>query len=372
MNGEEFIRVRATKTTQGAGVAVFSFFLYGADIARIADITKLARENGELKGFQREGIQSHVRDILQFLDSGPGLFPNSIVLALSPDVSFEAVRGKGKEGCSNLSVGGVIDIPVRPEGQRVAWIVDGQQRSLALAQAKNKKIIVPVVGFVSRDLRTQREQFILVNKVKVLSPRLINELLPDVGVVLPRDLSARKLPSALCNELAEDPQSPFFGIIRRTSDKNGDGVIIDSALNKAIQQSLRSSMGALGQFKGDGDVGDADAMYRSLIIFWTAVKLAFPEAWGKPATKSRLMHSAGIRAMGALMDQIMIRADSLSDPAAEVQASIARIAPFCRWTSGRWEELEWAWNAVQSTPQHISRLSDHLMRLDRRLARVAS
>ena len=120
------------------------------------------------------------------------------------------MRGKPKEGCSDLSLGGVIDIPVRPEGQRVAWIVDGQQRSLALAQAKNKQIVIPVVGFVSKDLRTQREQFILVNKVKPLSPRLIDELLPDVGVVLPRDLAARKLPAALCTELAQDPRSPFF------------------------------------------------------------------------------------------------------------------------------------------------------------------
>ena len=71
MTGGEFIRVRATKTTQGDGVDVFSFFLYGADVARIADISKLSRVNGELKGFQRKGIQSHVRDILQFLDSGP-------------------------------------------------------------------------------------------------------------------------------------------------------------------------------------------------------------------------------------------------------------------------------------------------------------
>jgi DGQHR domain-containing protein len=372
MTGGDVLRVRATRTTQGDGVDVFSFFLYGTDVARVADISKLARINGELRGFQRKGIQSHVRDILHFLDSGPALFPNAIILALSPDISFEAVRGKPKEGCSDLSQGGVIDIPIRPEGHRVAWIVDGQQRSLALAQAKDKKIVVPIVGFVSKDLRTQREQFILVNKVKPLSPRLIDELLPDVGVVLPRDLAARKLPSALCTELAQDPRSPFHNILRRTSHKSNDGVIIDSALTKAIQQSLRSSMGALGQFKGDGEIGDADAMYRSLILYWTAVKAAFPDAWGRPAIQSRLMHSAGIRAMGALMDQIMIRADGTGDPPAEVRASLARLAPHCRWTSGKWDELGLAWNAIQSTPQHISRLSDHLMRLDRRLARVAA
>ena len=34
----------------------------------------------------------------------------------------------------------------------------------------------------------------------------------------------------------------------------------------------------------------------------------FPEAWGRPPTESRLMHSAGIEAMSLLMDRIMSRA----------------------------------------------------------------
>jgi DGQHR domain-containing protein len=371
---EEVIRVRATRAVQGDGIAIYSFFLRGADILRVADISRLGRSNGELEGFQRDEVKQHVKEMVEYLDTGPGLFPNAIILALSPDVVFGSTRGPGREGCNDLSQGGAIDLPVRPEGERVAWIVDGQQRSLALAQAKNKDIIVPVVGFIGRDLRMQREQFILVNKVKPLSPRLIDELLPEVGVVLPRDLAARKLPSALCAELAEDPKSPFHGLLRRQSEKGGDGVVIDSALNKAIQQSLRSSMGALGQYKGqsDGEGSDANAMYRALVQYWSAVREAFPDAWGKPATQSRLMHSAGIRAMGALMDQIMIRADSMSHPMGEVRSSLARLAPYCRWTAGRWEELGWAWNAVQSTPQHIARLSDHLMLLDRRLAKVAA
>ena len=35
----------------------------------------------------------------------------------------------------------------------------------------------------------------------------------------------------------------------------------------------------------------------------------FPDAWGKPAEQSRLMHGAGIRAMGRLMDRIMSALD---------------------------------------------------------------
>lgn len=371
---KDILQVRATRAIQGDGIPVYSFFLHGADIARIADISRLERENGKLKGFQRPQIKRHVREIVDFLDAGPSLFPNAIILALGPDVVFQLNGGRPRAGCSDLSQGGVLMLPVRSEHERVAWIVDGQQRSLALAQAKDKTIVVPVVGFESRDLETLRAQFILVNKVKPLSRRLIDELLPEVGVLLPRDLSARKLPSVLCEQLLRDPKSPFHGILSRPSTK-GAGVITDSPLAQAIAASLRSVSGALGQFKGNGNgsgAGDTDAMYRMLVLYWSAVRDTFPDAWGKSAEESRLMHSAGIRAMGALMDQIMIRADSMSDPVAEVRASLARIAPHCHWTKGRWEALGWAWNDINAISTHINRLRDHLMVLDRRLARAAA
>lgn len=369
MKRQENLRVRATRARQGNGVEIYSFFLRGADVARIADINRVGRSNDELEGFQRPEIKKHVRSIVEFLDSGPVLFPNAITLAFSSDVSFRAVRGRGVKDCADISEGGVITIPVRPQGKRAAWIVDGQQRSLALAQAQNDALVVPVVGFVSAELATHREQFILVNKARPLSPRLIDELLPKVGGLLPQDLAERRLPSVLTEELAKDQNSPFYKMLRRKSDPTGEGVITDSSLRMAIGQNLKSSMGALSQYRGAEDV-DVDAMYRTLFAFWTAVRDAFPDAWGKPATQSRLTHSAGIRAMGVVMDQIMVRADSAADPDREVRNSLQRLAPHCRWTSGQWDELGLKWNQVQSTPQHIQRLAEHLCRIDRKLARV--
>lgn len=364
---EEILQVRATRAEQSDGIAIYSFFLRGGDVARIADISRLERENGKLKGFQRAAIKRHVREITDYLDAEPALFPNAIILALQPEVEFKANGGKPRAGCSDLSQGGVLNLPVRAEGERVAWIVDGQQRSLALAQAKDQSIVVPVVGFVSRDLEMLRTQFILVNKVKGLPRRLIDELLPEVGAVLPRDLSVRKLPSLLCGELARDSKSPFYGLVSRPSEKGG--IMTDSPLTDAIAGSLRSASGALGQFKSSGDT---NAMYVTLVQYWSAIRDTFPEAWGKPPEQSRLMHTAGIRAMGALMDQIMIRANSMADPLAEVRASLRRIAPYCRWTKGRWEELGLAWNDINAFSTHINRLRDHLMVLDLRLARVAA
>src|SRR5688500_16626469 len=174
--GSERIVVRALRTYQGKQVAVFSFFLHGSDVLRVADISRISRDHkSELRGFQRKEIRSHVRSIVNYLESGPVLFPSAIILALSPEVHFAQSRGPSPSGLADIAQSGTLTIPVRPEGHQVAWIVDGQQRSLALAQAKSSKIPVPVVGFISGELETQREQFILVNKAKPLPTRLISE-----------------------------------------------------------------------------------------------------------------------------------------------------------------------------------------------------
>lgn len=370
--GSERIVVRALRTHQGKNVAVFSFFLQGSDVLRVADLSRISRdEKSELRGFQRKEIKNHVRSIVNYLESGPVLFPNAIILALSPEVRFVQSRGPSPEGLAEIAQSGTLTIPVRPAGHQVAWIVDGQQRSLALSQAKNSNISVPIVGFISGELETQREQFILVNKAKPLPTRLISELLPEVSALLPRDLANRKIPSELVNVLNRDPKSPFYQLIKRESEpKSKKAVIIDSAIIEAIKRNLRPPLGALSQYRGAEET-DTDAMYQALVVYWSAIKDAFKDAWGKPPTESRLMHSAGILSMGALMDQVMLRADSSNNPVLEVRDSMKRLQAHCSWVDGSWEALGWKWNEVQNTSQHISRLSEHLMRLDRDLARAS-
>ena len=369
------ISVRALRTRQGDGVDVFSCFMKGSDITRVAEISRVARdEHDALRGFQRKEIQNHVKSIVEYLDKGDVLFPNAIILALSPEIEFKQSRGPVPEGITESTQIGTLSIPIRQEGRRVAWIVDGQQRSLALSRTKNTEIAVPVVAFISGDLETQREQFILVNKARPLPVRLINELLPEIGVQLPRDLSVRKIPSELCNLLNRDPKSPFSGLIRRMSQADSDSaVIIDTALIKLMTSSIKNPLGALALYKQteDGDA-DIDGMYRTMFVFWDAVKNAFPDAWGKPPTKSRLMHSAGIQAMGVLMDRIMTRLHGHQDPRHEISQSLRRIKPFCRWTDGTWEGLGLKWNEIQNVPKHIRGLSDHLVRLDFTLSQKAA
>lgn len=364
---KDLIIVRALRATQGASFDVYSFFMRGADIVRIADISRLGRnEKDRLLGFQRPEIRSHVKSIVDYLNKGAVLFPNAIIVAMSPSIYFSASRGTRPNGDEGTAQTGTLKIPVYEEGKRVAWIVDGQQRSLALSRIEDKSILVPVIGFVSDRLDIQREQFILVNKAKPLSTRLIDELLPETsGAILPRELSLRKVPSELCGQLNRDPRSPFFQLIRRPSDRNSTNraVITDSAVINMIRNSINNPLGALVTFRvtnnGRDDV-DLESMYRILFNYWTAVRAVFPFAWGKDARQSRLMHSAGILAMGVLMDRIFARI-APNDDIEVVERELLKVAPACRWTEGTWKSIGVRWNEIQNTSRDIRRLQTALV-----------
>ncbi|MER8825328.1 DGQHR domain-containing protein [Mesorhizobium sp. M0938] len=362
---EAMLAVRAVRTEQ-ADKAVYAFFVAGADLLKFAEISRVHRDGeGSLQGFQRKGIKSHVQAITEFLDQGPVLFPNAIILALSPHARFTQARGEKPSGDVRSCEAGTLRIPLPSDGPKAAWIVDGQQRSIALSQARNKSFPVPVVAFVSEELSVHREQFILVNKAKPLDPRLINELLPEVDTAFPRDLSSRKIPSELVNLLQTSSDSPFQGLIKRVSEDSTTAVVTDSALIKAIRNSINSALGSLAPYKATAECpADVDAMYRILVAYWTAVRHVFPEAWGRPPTESRLMHSAGIEAMSLLMDRMMSRAAPGTDLLLHATESLSRVAPYCRWTYGRWAELQRDWNEIQNVGRDIKLLSGHLARLD--------
>jgi DGQHR domain-containing protein len=359
--------VRALRATQGSNVPVYSFFIPGHELLKVASIDRIGRSSrGKLEGFQREGIKRHVAAITEFLDSGNVLFPNAIILALSSQAKFVRSRGKEPQGSTSAGEIGTLYLPTGDTCRPAAWIVDGQQRSLALSQSQNRSLVVPVVAFLSEDLAIQREQFILVNKAKPLSPRLVDELLPEVDAYLPRDLATRKVPSALVDKLNRSAQSPFHTLIKRASDgPEAVGVVNDRALVTAIRKRIESPLGALATFRRSGNrSADTDAMYKILVDFWGAVKRAFPDAWGLPPTHSRLMHSVGIEAMSSLMDSLYMRMPSDEQSEAFLFRSLQAIAPHCSWHRGRWSDIDKNWNDLEYTSRDVRELTEQLVRLD--------
>lgn len=359
------ISIRAMRTFQ-AGIPVYAFFLPGNQILELAAITRLEKGSDGLEGFQREPVQRHIASMVEYLSKGEVLFPNAILLAMSPRVRFKKSRGPTPPALVGDGEAGLLEFPAVAPDRRFAWVVDGQQRSMALERAANSQLSVPVVAFASDDLQLHREQFVLVNKAKPLSRRFVDELLPEIDASrLPADMAPRRIPSALVTRLDEDPSSPFYGIIRRTtSARDPARVVHDAALTRAILKQINQPLGALASFRSlDGDTTDPNAMYQSLIEYWTQVKLAFPYAWGLPPERSRLMHGAGIEGMSALMDYLYPRLAGTKNIRRGVADALALLQPHCAWTEGRWIDLGCTWDEVEQTHKSVRRLIEQLIRL---------
>ena len=357
---------RALRVDQNGEHPLYMFTLTGDELLQVADISRISRdEAGKLIGYQRADVKKHVQDITDYLDQQDIIFPNSIILAFASSVKFKMSRGPSVgEG---LGVPGVLEIPLPANGSsKPAWIVDGQQRALALQMAKRRDFPVPINGFVADEIEIQRDQFLRVNSSKPLPRGLITELLPEVNTILPANLSKRQMPSAICDWLNQEKSSPFYQLIKRSSNKGTPlaktAVIADTSVVEMLKESLES--GCLFPHRNViTNETDFESIYRILAAYWSAVAKVFPEAWGKKTQKSRLMGGSGIRAMGRLMDRIMLEIDPGDDDApARAKKEIARIADCCRWTKGRWEELDLKWDALQNVPKHQSMLSNYLLR----------
>jgi DGQHR domain-containing protein len=358
---------RALRITQAVQAPLYMFTLTAGEILQVADISRVSRDDlGDLIGYQRPEVRGHIQEITDYLDSDQPLFPNPIIIALPSTVRFTCSRGPNVS--DGIAASGTLEIPLSSgNGHRPGWIVDGQQRAYALAAAKRQDFPVPVNAFIADTVDVQRDQFLRINNTKPLPRGLVTELLPKISTPLPPRLSVRKIPSALCDLLNTSDESPFRGLIRRPSAgavKGQRAVVTDTSLIQALQESLTSPSGCLFPYRNlsSGET-DFTGIWSALVLYWSVVKDTFPEAWGKPATQSRLMHGAGIRALGRLMDRIMASIDARQSGAREqVAADLALLAPYCHWTEGRWEGLGVRWNEIQNVPRHIHELSSFLMR----------
>ncbi|MEV6416174.1 DGQHR domain-containing protein DpdB [Kribbella sp. NPDC051718] len=365
---EGWIERRALRILQNEDMPLYLFALAAEEVDLVADVARIGRdEAGKLIGYQRPEKRKHVKQIQDYLDSANVLFPNGLILALPQEVRFKSSRGPGAS--DGLAVSGTLEMPISSvaEGPRPAWIVDGQQRSLALAKTKNTRLPVPVAGFVAVNLELQREQFLRVNTVQPLPSNLVTELLPEIARVPSSRMSTRKLPSALVDMLNQDADSPFYQLIRRassTAEGKRAAVVTDTSLVEALKESLESPSGVLFPYRNiAAGTTDTAGIRAVLITYWSAVRNTFPDAWAKPTTQSRLMGGVGIRAMGRLMERVMAHVD-VSNPACVKQAEeeLALVADVCSWTKGSWSELGLPWDELQNTPRHISALSNFLAR----------
>jgi DGQHR domain-containing protein len=357
------LRLPALEVRQGPRRKLYTFAVDGKQLPLFATISRIHRDdNSEVRGYQRPEVLSHINSIRRYLESDDPMIPNALVVAFDKRVLFEPTVPQKKLA---TVVPGTLVIPIDPDladEDKPGWVVDGQQRCAAIREARIDSFPICVTAFITDSDAEQRSQFILVNSTKPLPKGLIHELLPTTTGTLPAALQLRRFPAMLIDRLNYDSGSPLKKMIHTPTTP--DGVIKDNSVLRMVENSL--SDGALYGFRdpatGEGDV---EAMLGLLRNFWEAVKENFPEAWGQPPRRSRLMHGVGVVSMGFVMDAIADRYRQSRTPTLDdFSADLSRIREVCHWTSGSWEfgpEHHRRWNELQNTPRDIQLLTNFLL-----------
>ena len=338
---------------QAEGSTVVSFVANAEQISQIARITRVGRnENRELFGFQRSQIGNHINEIQEYLETDDAVLPNAIILAFTDGATFSP-NDDGRTG--------TLSIEVRE--QKAGLIVDGQQRFSALRLLDSKNFEVFVSAIICRNEDELQKQFILINNTKPLPKELIYELLPTVDGLPPR-LSARSFASSMTQDLNFQSGGVFEGLIKIHTNPNG--VFTATALHKVIMNS--KSNGALRDiYRSKHDQGCLDLVND----FYSAVRVVFEDDWYKKddagrvvglqtPRSSRLVHSAGITALGHIMDAAFALRGA--ETVGQFIDVLNILKPGCAWSSGSWnfQPHPKQWSEVQNTTRDIAQLREYL------------
>jgi DGQHR domain-containing protein len=339
-------RFKAIRARQAADHEVFVFAAQPRDILAFSEIERVARsDDGQLKGFQRHQLASHIKDIRDYLTRDDALLPNAIIVAFIDGVHVKSVEQ------------GVVEVKiVAKEGIKPGFVVDGQQRLTALSSIQKPGFEVFVSALICKDYNELRQQFVLINNTRPLPKTLIYELLPNIEG-LPERFTQRKFSARIVDRLNFTRGSSLYGEIRQHT--NPTGAISDTAMQKLIMNS--ASDGAVRDLLQHED--REHRAYHLVSEFFHAVANVFGPAWaGMTPRLSRLRHGAGIVSMGFVMDHLYSAQGATSRQ--QFEPGLRLLQPYTAWTSGQWQLEAFdtrPWNGIQNTPNDIDLLTRYLV-----------
>ncbi len=178
--------------------------------------------------YQRLVKRSRLKSITEFLNNH-GFFPNSIVINLDEDCTFE-------EAEVNHDYDTEIGHLIIPQKYRVAYIIDGQHRLMGYAGCKWGNQQIPVVAFEKLNKPTQVKLFMDMNENQKAVPKelrltLYKDLLPTDPRLSQRMYGLRL---QIAFSFADHKESPLRGYV-------GDGVDRREFTLEYLQQALKYS-----------------------------------------------------------------------------------------------------------------------------------
>lgn len=344
----------ANKLTDGTERLTFT--LDGRLIRAFAAVDRLDAIAGT--GQQRDEIIKHVKEISEGIKDGIQV-PNSILLTFNSDVfvwdedisdpppaSWVICRKLGDWSVITLpdSGGRVIqevapielDIPYRNaafDEEKCALLVDGQQRTAALALVDIDAVpsFQLSVNATITSPEVARQTFRVANNTVKISTDFSRALLGLLDEVPGYVRQERRIAQAVKILALDDAQSPFFKLVKHPG-MEGRGFPIAYNTLFSVVSSFENSGLEFGE--------DPHVLAETVSNAFCIVREVWTNAWGKSPKDSRLMHGAGLRAVGSvLVDlikvQVAINNHDINSPAIwpEIRKSLARLESKVLWTA---------------------------------------
>lgn len=181
----------------------FALTLYSHTLAETCVVEPY--EDDPTTGFQRLLDQARVQEIADYIDSGFGTIPTSIILSAQPAAELE-YRSKRRSITFNLVKGAFL-------------ILDGQHRVAGFAKARTN-LRVPVVIYENLTRREECRLFIDINTKQRPVP---SSLLLAIKKVANIETSVDAILNEIFEKFSSEPRSPLVGLL--TSSERAVGKI---------------------------------------------------------------------------------------------------------------------------------------------------
>jgi len=196
-------RVRASTSLVTQGKHRFYTLTLSSDILAATCFVSHRDEDPE-EGFQRHLDKGRAKSIADYIDSGHGTIPTSIILSAQPEAHFRDV-GKGK----------TIEFE---KTRRAFLILDGQHRVYGFGLAKTAILRVPVVIYNNLTRKDESRLFIDINTKQRPVP---NELLLDIKKLAEYENDTEHILGELFDLFQENRSSPLLGMMSPAAKSRG-------------------------------------------------------------------------------------------------------------------------------------------------------
>ena len=262
------------------------------------------------EGYQRPRNKSHSLNFKKYIKTkGSSTIP--LTFNLRKDFQYAWKIQRSKNGSAIL----YIDKNTKCLAQ-----VDCQHR---LGELYDEDVSLAFMSFIALDLRTEMAQFVIINsKAKGLSSSLTDyhdsNLLTDLAVEAPHLFIAKKL--------NEDPESPWFKLIRYGGETTSGLKRRTSfrMMQKAIHRLFSQTKGA--------NLGEIDGMYTIIKNYWKAVEMVFPQEWNDHR-HHLITKGVGLYSLTRLLADIVVSGRCTSGSVEEFKNQLSALAERVNWSS---------------------------------------